>query len=180
MNIVGFNNRAHEVIIGVLDRAEEWMARNGICPAHLAEARLTSEYIDACASIIRGGIVYLAADERIGADIFLSKLGGAKFKRLSTRTQTMCAEQLSQHTHVYFPNYHTLLRFAYLHVLRSDCGPTPFYSHGVVLLAAAKLPGVITDIRRECRRRGLSYDRVLVPIPSKQSKSNKLRITSKN
>ncbi|OHD05058.1 hypothetical protein [Sphingopyxis sp. RIFCSPHIGHO2_12_FULL_65_19] len=179
MNIAGFNDRAHELISGALDRSEDRIGRNGVCPANQAADYLTTKYIEACASIIRGGVAYLAADERIGADIFLSKLGDARFNRLVPRTQTMCAEHLSQHTHVYFPNYHTLLRLAYLHVLR-NCGQTPFHSHGVVLLAAAKLPGVITDIRRECRRRGLSYDRVLVPIPIKESKSITLKISSYN
>ncbi|KTE13298.1 MULTISPECIES: hypothetical protein [unclassified Sphingopyxis] len=176
MTISGFNNRAHEIISGVLDRAEDWIARNGVCPAHQADAHLTTKYIEACANIIRGGVVYLAADERIGADIFLSGLGDAKFKRLSPRTQTMCAEHLSHHTHVYFPNYHTVLRLAYLHVLRSACGQVPFHSHGVVLLAASTLPGVLSDVRRECRRRGLNYDRVLVPETEKHKKSMSLKV----
>ncbi|MFB0874250.1 MULTISPECIES: hypothetical protein [unclassified Sphingobium] len=158
-----FNDSLHAIISGALDRTEEKMIGNGVCQAEQADEYLTARYIEACAGILVGGLVYLTNDERIGAEIFLSKLGDAKFNRLSERRKRECAVHLTNHTHVYFPQYHMMLRLACLHVLRTKTGYDYIEHDGVILLAAATLPGVRSDIRRELRRRGASFDRLLVP-----------------
>lgn len=158
-----FNDKLHEIISAALDRTEEKMIGNGVCNPEYADEYLTARYIEACAGIIVGGQVYLPSDERIGAEIFLWKLGDAKFNRLSSRRQRECAVHLTNHTHVYFPQYHMMLRLACLHVIQSTKKHDEIKHDGVVLLAAATLPGVRSDIRRELRRRGMDYDRLLVP-----------------
>lgn len=83
----------------------------------------------------------------------------------STRVEialTTPASQLSTHTHVYFPDYPKLLRLAYLHILANTTDLDAIRRSGVLMLAAATLPGVRTDIRRELRRRGATWDRTLV------------------
>jgi hypothetical protein len=158
-----FNDALHATISKALDRTEEKMIGNGVCQPEYADEYLTARYIEACAGIIVGGLVYLPNDERIGAEIFLSKLGDPKFNRLSQRRKRECAVHLTNHTHVYFAQYHMMLRLACLHVLRSTTEYEHIEHDGVVLLAAATLPGVRSDIRREFRRRGASFDRLLVP-----------------
>lgn len=162
MSIQPFDDRLHEIITAALDRTETKMVANGVCAAEHADEFLTARYIEACAGIIVGGSTYMPNDERIGAEIFLTKLGDAKFNRISPRRQTKCAVHLTNHTHVYFPNYHAMLRQACTHVLHSTCGYEEIQSNGAVLLASATLPGVRNDIRREFRRRGCDVDRLLV------------------
>ena len=162
MSIQPFDDRLHEIITGLLDRTEAKLVSNGTCKAEHAHEYLTTLYIEACAGIIVGGNTYMPNDERIGAEIFLSKLGDAKFNRLSPRRQSACAVHLTNHTHVYFPNFHAMLRLACVHILHSTRGYEEIQKNGVILLASATLPGVRNDVRREFRRRGCDIDRLLV------------------
>lgn len=163
MNIIAFDDKLHALLVGLFDRAEEKLVATGICQADRADEWLTIQYIKETGTVVWGGQTYLPNDEYIGADIFLSYIADAQFKRLSIRRRQNCALQLSTHTQVYFPQYNTILRLSYLHFLHSNKGNGFEVTHnGIVLLAAAKLPGVINDIRRELRRRGSKYDHLLV------------------
>jgi hypothetical protein len=144
MNIKLFDDKLHAIISGALDRTEDRLVRNGECDPENADDFLTAKYIACCAGIIRGGNVYLPNDEWVGAEIFLTWLGDAQFKRLAPRTQSKCAMHLTNHTAIYFPNYHATLRLSLVHVLRSICGHEKVEKHGVVLLAAATLPALET------------------------------------
>lgn len=163
MNAFAFDDRLHATLAGLFDRAEEKLVAKGICQADRADEWLTVQYIRETGTVVWGGQVYLPVDEFIGADIFLSNIADAQFKRLSLKRRRSCARQLAMHTQVYFPQYNTMLRMAYLHVLRSTKGHDFEVTHdGIILLAAAKLPGVLSDIRRELRRRGSKCDHLLV------------------
>jgi len=62
---------------------------------------------------------------------------------------------------MYFPNYATLLRLAYLHVLAITTDLETIRRSGLLMLAAASLPGVRTDVRRALRQRGATWDRTI-------------------
>lgn len=163
MNAFAFDDRLHATLAGLFDRAEEKLVAKGICQADRADEWLTVQYIKETGTVVWGGQTYLPNDEFIGADIFLSYIADAQFKKLSVRRRQNCARQLATHTQVYFPQYNAILRLTCLHVLHSTTGSDFEVTHnGIVLLAAAKLPGVINDIRRELRRRGSKYDHLLV------------------
>ena len=66
-------------------------------------------------------------------------------------------------TPLYFPRYFEFLTKAYIEVLRTVEDLTSVMSDGVILLTAGTLPGLRTDLRREFKRRGLTYDKALVP-----------------
>lgn len=157
-----FNEKAHAILSDVFDQAEERLVRDSICPAPNASEYLALDYIKTCGDFIEHSVVYLENDERIGADLFLAKLPKGKLRPKFDRHAHKCAVQLSTHTHVYFPDYPKLLRLAYLHVLANTADLETIRRSGVLMLAAASLPGVRTDIRRELRRRGATWDRTIV------------------
>ena len=67
------------------------------------------------------------------------------------------------HTNLYFPNFYKLLTISYTTILHSAESLAELRNNGVLMLAAATLPGVRTEMRRELRRRGLPYEHLLVP-----------------
>lgn len=157
------DERIETFLSQVLDRTEARAVRNGRCAPEHADEYLTIRYIEATSSLIRGGAQYMRVDEVIGAEIFLSKLGDGIFNRSSMKRQSKCAIQLVGHTHVFFPNYHAILKATFRHILASHCGKAyDLAAYGVIMLAAATLPGARSEIRRELRRRGIDYDRTLV------------------
>lgn len=162
MNLEPFNDRAHGIVSEVLDYAEDRLARDGTCASRDAAEYLALDYIKTCGDFIEHSVVYLENDERIGADLFLAKLPKGRLKARFERNARKCASQLSTHTHVYFPDYPKLLRLAYLHVLANTTDLDAIRRSGVLMLASATLPGVRTDIRRELRRRGATWDRTIV------------------
>lgn len=157
-----FNDKAHVIVQDLLDYAEERVVRSGLCTPDYAVEYLALDYIKTCSDFIEHGAQYLETDERIGADLFLAKLPKGRLKSRFERNKRACAVQLSTNTRMYFPEYHKLLRLALLHVLQSAPTAEAVRWSGVVLLAAASLPNVRTDIRRELRRRGMVYDVTLV------------------
>ncbi len=162
MNIKLFDDKAHSIVQDLLDYGEERYVRDGLCTPANASEYLTLEYIATCRDFMSHAAQYLEADERIGADIFLAKLPRGNLKARYERNRDACARQLSSSTRLYFPHFEPLLRLALLHVLQSAKDAEAIRWNGVVLLAAASLPGVLTDVRRELRRRGLPYDVTLV------------------
>ncbi len=157
-----FNDKAHVIVQDVLDYAEERHVREGTCTAQSAAQYLTLDYIATCRDFMFHATQYLENEERVGADLFLAKLPRGRLKDRFERNRVACAWQLATQTRRYFPDYEPLLRLAFLHVLRSVDDTNTIRWNGVVLLAAASLPGVLTDIRRELRRRGIKYDVTLV------------------
>lgn len=163
MKIEPFNNQADAWLSDMLDRAEDKMVREGQCPADQASEVLMLQYIVAVAGIIRGGTQYLLNDEIIGAGIFLNGLRDARYLRWSGKRQRMCELQMAGHTHVYFPNYHTVLQATFRHVLQSTCGHGIDVTHsGILLLASTTLPGARSEIRRELRCRNIDFDLTMV------------------
>ena len=157
-----FNNNAHAIISEVLDEEEMRLFRADICPPHEASEYLTLDYIKTCSKCLEHSVMYLQNEERIGSDIFLAKIARGKVKRRFDLNARVCAEQLAAHTHVYFSEYLPTLRLTYLKILSETADVGTIMRNGVVMLAAASLPGVRTDIRRELRRRGYPYDRTIV------------------
>lgn len=162
MKLETFDDRAHSIVSEVLDQAEDKLTRDGICVARDAAEYLALDYIKTCGDFFEHGAVYLENEERIGADLFLAKLPKGKLKARFERNARRCASQLSTHTPVYFPDYPKLLRLAYLHILANTTDLDAIRRSGVVMLASATLPGVLTDVRRELRRRGATWDRTIV------------------
>lgn len=163
MPIEPLDERIEVFLSQVLDRTEARAVRNGRCKPEYADEYLTMRYIEATSNIIFGGAQYMRVDEVHGASIFLSRLGDGTFNRASTKRQSKCALQLVGHTHVFFPKYHAILKATFRHIIQSHCGHAYELAHiGVIILAAATLPGARSEIRRELRRRGIEYDRGLV------------------
>lgn len=163
MKLGSFDEKAHVLLSDVLDQTESRLVREGVCKPESASEYLTVRYIKACGDFIEHASVYLENDERIAADLFLSELAKGALKARFNRNAKICAVQLSKHTLVYFPDYNKLLRLYYLQVLAASDVVSTLRHNGVLLLAAATLPGVRSDARRELRRRGANHDALLVP-----------------
>ncbi|MDX8513595.1 hypothetical protein [Mesorhizobium captivum] len=163
MTLQPFDNKAHEIIATILDDAAERLVREKICQARQADEYLTLAYIGACSSIIEHATAYLQVDETIGAGVFLERYSVGKNRQAFHHNDTRCSKQLATHPNVYFPDYLTILRLASLNTLNTISDVRSLRANGTLMLAAASLPGVATDIRRELRRRGLSFDPSLVP-----------------
>lgn len=158
-----FNDKAHSIITDLLDTTEDWLVRHEGCEPQLANDRIAYDYIMQCSGIIWGSTSFITADERIGTDIFISQLRGASSKLRSTRTRMACVTQLMQFPLIYFRNYLTVLRITFLRELPKLITRDLVMFSGIVKLAAANLPGVRSDIRRELRRRGENADALIVP-----------------
>jgi hypothetical protein len=157
-----FNDKAHVIVQEMLDYAEEKLVCDCICTPANADEYLALNYIKTCSEFIQNSAQYLEIEERIGADLFLAQLTKGRLRGRFERNAHICGLQLAANTAVYFPDYGKLLRLALLHVLQSASDWRSIRWNGVVLLAAASLPGVLTDIRRELRRRGMPYEVTLV------------------
>ncbi len=142
-----FNDKAHAIVSEVLDAAEAWLVRTGKCEPPQTDDYLTMAYIKENGAFLEHAAVYLESEGRIAADLFLWALSNALKGTAKTR---------------YFRNYHAILRQTYLQLLRTLPDVRAIDHNGVLKLAAATLPGVRTDIRRERRRRGADSDRLIV------------------
>ena len=158
-----FNDKAHGFLSELLDEAEEYLVRSKFCQAEHVSEYLATVYIEECGRFLENASAYLPNDERIAADIFLSKLPTRRKRLLSPRRLRMCAHQLAQHTRLYFPTYPELLRIAYLRVMHGTAEWQSLRHNGVLMLAVATLPNVLNDVRRELRRRGAAETALLVP-----------------
>lgn len=157
-----FDDRSHNIVRDVLDYAEQRYVREGRCRDAEAVDYLTLDYFATYRDFMQHAAQYVENEEFIAADLFLAKLPRGRLKQRLDRNHKACARQLANRTRIYFPNYEPLLRMALLHVLRSEADAEAIRWNGVVLLASATLPGVLTDVRRELRRRGMPYDVTLV------------------
>ena len=161
-NKIPFDDKAHSILTELLDNTEDWLVRRKLSEPRSANDRLCSDYIMTVSNIIWGSTFFVNSDERIGTEIYLEKLRGAKTKLRLPRTLRACADQMLRFPQMYFPKYLAVLRITYLSALPKLDDNSLLKLSGVVKLAAANLPGVRNDIRRELRRRGQDYDSVIV------------------
>lgn len=161
-----FNERAHGIVGNMIEAAEEWLVRNGVCQAHETDEYLTIEYIKQCGKIIEHASSYIESDGYSGTDIFLWYLSNASKSQLRAkynRNWQVCSSQLHWHTKFYFRNYLEKLRESYLELLPALPDVKAIDRNGILKLAAANLADVRRDINRERRRRGAESDRLIVP-----------------
>jgi hypothetical protein len=157
-----FNQRAHDILINLLDVVEDDLIERGICGPMEVSEYLTAFYIRETSDFLRYAIAYLPDDGRIAADIVISKMANSQRTSKYMKHATICGKQLALHTELYFPRFAEMLTKAYVEALRTCDELYMVMTDGIILLAAARLPGVQVSLRREFRRRGLSYDRFLV------------------
>jgi hypothetical protein len=157
-----FDQRAHDLLVNLLDVAEEQLIEYGICGPQETNEYLTAFYIEEASCFLRHGLRYLPSEGRIAGDLFIWKLANATNSPKYHKHAKACGKQLAEHTELYFPRYAEMLTKAYIETLQNVEEPNLIMTHGVILLAAATLPGVDVALRREFRRRGLTYDRSLI------------------
>lgn len=162
-NKIAFDQKAHSILSELLDNTEDWLVRHKECEPQSANDRLAYDYIMRCSGVIRGATTFVANDERIGTQQFISDLRGASTKTRSIRSRTTTTAQLMKFPHIYFPNYLTVLQLTFLRELPNLKTRSIILLSGVVKLAAANLPGVRSDVRRELRRRGDERNALIVP-----------------
>jgi hypothetical protein len=156
------DERAYSIVRNVVDYAEERLVRTGICAPENAARYLALDYIATCSSAIEHGTQYLESDERIGADLFLAKLPTGALKAQYHRNRKLCAAHLAAQPWLHFADYKPILRIAFLNAIRTIGDVRELRFSGVALLACGTFDDAPTDLRREFRRRGLSYDPTLI------------------
>lgn len=156
------DEKAYPIVANVVDYAEERLVRTGICSPENAARYLALDYIATCSSAIEHGTQYLESDERIGADLFLAKLPTGTLKAQYHRNRKRCAAHLAAQPSLHFPDYKPILRIAFLNAIRTIADVRELRFNGVALLACGTFDDAPTDLRREFRRRGLSYDPTLI------------------
>lgn len=172
---IQFDRQAHEIIKELLNGCEDALVRNGHCKPEEVEEFLCREYIDQVASVLWGASYFLQSDASAAAEIFLSKLTGKMYSMgKHWRHSRACGNQLSLHTAYYFRRYHDILTQVYVERLHAvDDNVLLGLNHdGVIQLAAASLPDVRDEVRREMRRRGLKYDALIVSDDDRDRRLN--------
>ena len=162
---IRFDRQAHEIIMELLNECSDALVRTGFCKADEVEELLCREYIKQVASILWGASFFVEDDANAAAEIFLSNLTGKPYSMgKHWRHSEACGRQLSHHTAYYFRRYHDILTQVYVERLHlvDDRQILGLNHDGVIQLAAASLPNVREEVRREMRRRGLNYDAVVV------------------
>lgn len=155
-----FNSTVHGRLTELMWSAEEEVLRRGFCAPDDVERYLFGRYISAIDANLSGCGQYLLTEEQCAAESFIIDL--CAFVGKSTAgTWKMAAQLMCQPTY-HFPNYHEMLTTVYVRTLRKIEDVRALRSNGVVLLAAASLPGWEYDARRELRRRGFRFDPTLV------------------
>jgi hypothetical protein len=161
-NLASFNHRAHGFVMNVFDIVEETLIENDLCSPYATNEYLTLLYIEEASCFLRNAQTYIDSEGKIAAEIFFGRLTNhrraSKFKKHSR----ICGQQISMQPVLYFPRFYEILTKAYVDVLRTSSDLNAAMFSGTVLLAAATLPDVRLELRREFRRRGLRYDRLLV------------------
>ncbi|MFC5738642.1 hypothetical protein [Sinirhodobacter huangdaonensis] len=159
-----FDTKADVVIREIRNRCEDDLVRKNVCCIEDADEYLCRDYVRQVSSVVQGAQSFLPGDAVTGAEIFLSRMVGdygmGKYWRFSER----CGKQLSLYADYYFRCYYEVLSMMYVETMQAadDKQIIELAHNGTILLAAASLPGVVNELRREFRRRGLNYDRFLV------------------
>ncbi|MBB3993767.1 hypothetical protein GGR95_001398 [Sulfitobacter undariae] len=161
---VEFNQKAHEVIRAMLNKSEDRLISDGTCDPTETEDYLCRHYLAQVASLLGGASYYLPSEAAVGAEIFLSRNCGIYSMGRYARYSKICGKQLSQFTHLYFRRYPETLTQMYIERMQSatDEEIRHLNKDGLVQLAAANLPGVLEQARREQRRRGSAVSTVIV------------------
>jgi len=162
MALTPIDDATYATIVELLDAAEDRLVRDGACRGRDANDYLAFRYIAAASGIVHGATFFVANEERVRADIFLSNLPGSKFRRLSHKRKRACIELLAARPDRFFRSFNDTLRTVLQLIMERTRDPEQLNMHGIVLLAAANLPGAVVDIRREIRRRGGSQRRLVV------------------
>lgn len=160
-----FNERAHGIVGDMIEAAELALIRNGVCQPTETDMHLTMDYIRQCGSFHEAAQVYMENDGRLASGIFLWRLSQASKAQLRAkyhRNWRICEVQLHWHAHYYFPMYLRTLREVSLKLLHNLPTLTAIDQNGVLRLAMANLPNVLRDVRRERRRRGADWDKLLI------------------
>ncbi|WP_101342361.1 hypothetical protein [Cereibacter azotoformans] len=158
-----FDHIMHERLSLLFEAVEDMLIEQGVCNPSETNEYLTALYIREVSTFMSGASYYLDAEERVAGWIFIHTLTAhSRTKRFRKYCREL-GHHISTHTTVYLPRYHEMLTKAYLEVLHTVKDLRTVALHGTILLAAATLPGLRTDLRREFKRRGLEYDKLIVP-----------------
>lgn len=158
-----FDSKSHELLTLLFDAAEEKLVSRGVCQSTEASFLLTMAYIKECGEFLENGIAFLKSEGVAASWMFIGNLAGSiGFKRIGRRDY-QCAQQLLMHSALYFPEFYKALTVCYANKLQAAKDANEIQSSGILMMAAAMLPGARTELRRELRRRGLNYDRTLAP-----------------
>lgn len=164
-----FNNRAHEPLRKLLDRAEDQMIAQGVCLPHEVEDYQCREYIEQLCVTTFGTCNYVQTETEVGAMIFLSGLCNTYgLPKLPNALERECARQLTYHQSYYFRDFHSTMTKVLIEHLQ-EASDEEFRNHrfkALFQIAAVTIPNAREQIRREYRRRGLDVpmlvgDRVL-------------------
>ena len=158
-----FDHIAHERMSLLLEAAEDVLIDEGVCTREDALEYLTALYIAETGKFLGGGSCYLQTEERVAGWLFIQTITSHPKTKKYRKFAIELGRHIATHTPLYFPRYFEVLTKAYIEVLRTVEDLTAVMSDGVILLAAGTLPGLRTDLRREFKRRGLAYDKALVP-----------------
>lgn len=153
-----FDSRAHEVLRAMFDQVEDTLIRNGICEPNETEDYLCRELIAQLATTTFGVCNFNQREAEIGAEIFLSGLRNIySIPKRTAAFEKACARQLTYHLTYYFRDYHATMTKAFIERLQeSTTAELGGYKHAAFFqIAAATIPGVRDQIRREYRFRGL-------------------------
>jgi hypothetical protein len=157
-----YDQAAHELLWKWLDDAESKVVRTNTATNVEATDYLTLEYIKECGCFLSYGAAFFENESKMASEIFIERMLGRSVRLREYRMIPRCAALLSLHTERFFPRYIEFLIVAYTTVLRDTEDLGRLLQNGVVVLAAATVPGAQIQLRREFRRRGLDYDRHLV------------------
>ena len=163
---IAFNQDAHEFLIGIFNAfREKSISINTFHPLKV-EYYLPNCYIETNSNVLSGSSVYLQGDGLAAAKDFISEItdglsSGLRRKLHLKNRLRECAEQLLTYTNLYFPNFHQLLNDAYKEMLSTAKSADKLQHEGLLLFAAATLPGARNEICQKLRHYG--QERLLVP-----------------
>ena len=163
---IAFNQDAHEFLVEVLNASREKLIKLEKWSPQEANDYLSNCYIEINSNIISGSSMYLQNDGIVAAQNFISEItdglsSGLRRKLHLKNRLRECAEQLLTYTNLYFPNFHQLLNDAYKEMLSTAKSADKLQHEGLLLFAAATLPGARNEICQKLRHYG--KERLLVP-----------------
>lgn len=158
-----FDHITHERLSLLFEAVEDVLIGEGVCSPSETNEYLTALYIREVGAFMSYASCYLDDEERAIGRNFIHDLTSLASTKRFRKYHRELGTHLATHTTVYFPRYHEMLTKAYLDVLHTVEDLQTVMFDGVIMLAAATLPGLRTDLRREFKRRGLDYDKLLVP-----------------
>ena len=167
-----FNRNAHELVQGIVNDAADRVCDLEGCELDIAEDMLCRSYIAVSAGAMDNSSWFLQGEAESGAEIWLLNICGDLLKepgqkrRISTGARLRsCGRQLSFYTAMYFPRYPDVLTQMFKERLHSaDLEKMKHINlDGVLKLAAADLPNVDEEIRRQARRLHMTCSGNIVP-----------------